>query len=443
MYHCIRYHFSMFRLAFFGILSLGVTKAIAQSYRFDFGAGPVARGYTKVTPEMQYTPERGYGFLPGSPVQGLYAVRYIRDYVTSTQPFFFSVKLPEGTYDVKLLLGDEKDVSYTTVKAENRRLMLEKVETKPRKFVWKTFTVNIRTARITDTDSVRLKPREKDYFQWDDQLTFEFTDVLPKVAALEIRPNTKARTIYLAGNSTVVDQAQEPYAAWGQMIPRFFKPEKIVVANHAESGESLRSFLAEKRLAKILSLIKPNDYLFIEFAHNDQKQSDLQPFVGYKDLLKQYIKAVREKGAKPVLVTSMHRRNFDQQGRIINTLGDFPEAMRQTAKEENVPLIDLNAMSKTLWEALGPQDSEKAFVHVAAGTLPGVTKDIHDNTHFSNYGAYLLVQCVISGIKAAQLDIASELTEDTPAFDPARPTSYERWKFPASPFIKNVKPDGN
>ncbi|WP_232793769.1 hypothetical protein [Siphonobacter sp. SORGH_AS_0500] len=211
----------MLRSVLAGILFLGLGTTSAQSYRFDFGAGPAARGYTKVTADMKYTSERGYGFLPGSSVQGFYAVRYLRDYITSSQPFFFSVNLPEGNYDVKVLLGDEKDASYTTIKVENRRLMLEKVETKPRKLVWKEFTVNLKSARISDQDSVRLKPREKDYRHWDNQLTFEFTDALPKVAALEIRRNTKAQTIFLAGNSTVVDQPQEPYAAWGQMIPRF------------------------------------------------------------------------------------------------------------------------------------------------------------------------------------------------------------------------------
>ncbi|MDQ1088485.1 rhamnogalacturonan acetylesterase [Siphonobacter sp. SORGH_AS_1065] len=433
----------MLRSVLAGILFLGLGTTSAQSYRFDFGAGPAARGYTKVTADMKYTSERGYGFLPGSSVQGFYAVRYLRDYITSSQPFFFSVNLPEGNYDVKVLLGDEKDASYTTIKVENRRLMLEKVETKPRKLVWKEFTVNLKSARISDQDSVRLKPREKDYRHWDNQLTFEFTDALPKVAALEIRRNTKAQTIFLAGNSTVVDQPQEPYAAWGQMIPRFFKPAKVVIANYAESGESLRSFLAEKRLEKILSVIKPNDYLFIEFAHNDQKQKDLLPLVGYKELLKKYIAAARDKGAKPVLITSMHRRNFDAKGQIVNTLGDFPEAMRQTAKEENVPLIDLNAMSKTLWEALGPRESEKAFVHIAAGSLPGVTKDIHDNTHFSNYGAYLLAQCVVNGIKSAQLDLAKELVAELPGFDPAHPPLAEQWKFPASPLVETIQPDGN
>src|SRR5690606_30511697 len=189
-------------------------------------------------------------------------------------------------------------------------------------------------------------------------------------------------TIYLAGNSTVVDQEYEPWAAWGQMITAFFRPE-VAVANYAESGESLKSFIAEKRLKKILSVIKPGDYLFIEFAHNDQKAGGayVAPFTGYKDHLKLFIKAAREKGAIPVLVTSMHRRNFNENGEIINTLDNYPEAMRQVGKEENATVIDLNKMSKTLYEAMGPEKSKRAFVHYPAGTFPGQDKVLNDNTH--------------------------------------------------------------
>src|SRR5690606_37810373 len=159
-------------------------------------------------------------------------------------------------------------------------------------------------------------------------LSLEFNNKRPCVISVEIEKAEDIPTIYLAGNSTVVDQEYEPWAAWGQMITAFFK-RKVAVANYAESGDSLRSFIADKRLKKILSVIKPADYLFIEFAHNDQKAGGayVAPFTDYKDHLKLFIKAAREKGAIPVLVTSMHRRNFDENGAIINTLDDYPEAM--------------------------------------------------------------------------------------------------------------------
>jgi lysophospholipase L1-like esterase len=321
--------------------------------------------------------------------------------------------------------------------------MVEGVSTENGEFKSSDFTVNLRSPKINETEKIALKPRELDYLHWDDQLTFEFTGKQPKICALEIVPNKTARTIFLAGNSTVVDQANEPYASWGQMIPRFFQSGSIVIANYAESGESLRSFNGAKRSAKIFSQMKTGDYLFIEFAHNDQKQKDLQPYVGYKALLEGLIEQTRAKGGIPVLVTSMHRRNFDSTGHIINTLGEFPEAVRLAAKEHQVVLIDLNAMSKTLWEALGVEESRKAFVHLPANTFPGKKDAISDNTHFSNYGAYQLARCIIEGIRKADTQLASYLTPDIPIYDPANPTPFNTFDFPQSPLVNAVKPDGN
>jgi lysophospholipase L1-like esterase len=310
--------------------------------------------------------------------------------------------------------------------------------------------VNVRDSLIRDekgniVKAVRLKPREYSYLHWDNFLTIEFNDSLPKVCAIEITPNKTATTIFLAGNSTVVDQDKEPWAAWGQMIPRFFASGKAAVANYAESGEALNSFLSARRLEKILSLMKPGDYLFIEFGHNDMKQKGpgIGPFTSYKKLLKQYITEVKKKGGIPVLVTSMHRRNFDKDGKIINTLLEYPEAVRQTAKEENVAVIDLNAMSKVLYEAWGPTKSIKAFVHFPANTFPGQTTKLEDNTHFSTYGAYELAKCIVKSIKDQNLPLAQFLRTDIAVYDPASPAAFESFYWPLSSFLTSTKPDGN
>lgn len=417
------------------------------SKKFDFGPGKVEKGYMQVLPTDVYTKERGYGLISNTPVTGVDrkgkdALK--RDFVTSDKPFYFQVDLPEGNYRVAITFGDKKEKTLTTVKAESRRLMLEKIETKPGEFVTKIFTVNVRSARINQKDSIRLKSREKEYLNWDNKLTLEFNDARPCVNAIEITKVNDAVVMFLAGNSTVVDQEKEPWAAWGQMIPRFFKQD-VVVANYAESGEALKSFESEKRLDKISSLMKQGDYLFIEFTHNDQKpgSAHVDAFTTYKEELKKFIQEARERGAIPVLVTSMHRRRFDENGKIINTLEDYPEAMRQTAKEEHVFLIDLNAMSKELYEAIGVEDSKKAFVHYPANTYPGQQKALEDNTHFNNYGAYELAKCIVEGIKANIPDLAKYLDDGLPHFDPNHPDAVKDWIFPASPAISNVKPDGN
>ena len=169
---------------------------------------------------------------------------------------------------------------------------------------------------------------------WDNKLTLEFSNSEPKVASIAIR-KVDVPTIYIAGDSTSTDQPREPFNSWGQMLTRFFKPE-IAVANHGESGESLKSFIGEKRLDKIASIIRPGDWLFIQMGHNDQKEKGegVGAFTTYKASLKHLIEVAREHGATPVLITSMNRLTFDADGKITNSLGDYPEAVRQTAREE-------------------------------------------------------------------------------------------------------------
>jgi lysophospholipase L1-like esterase len=433
------------------IIALG---GLAQetSFKFDFGTDKAAQGYTAVTPATKFSFQTGYGFDQGSIVQSVDrgGNALTGDFITSNKPFYFSVKLPEGNYDVKLLLGDTKGTSATTVRAECRRLMLENIRTTKGKINTQTFTVHvkdslIRNAQGTVISKVRLKEREIRYLHWDNLLTIEFNDSLPKVCAVEITLNKKAATIFLAGNSTVVDQDREPWASWGQMIPSFLIPSKVVVANYAESGEALNSFVSARRLEKVLSLMKAGDYLFVEFGHNDQKQKGegIGPFTSYKKSLQFFISEVRKKGGIPVLVTSMHRRSFDSTGHITNTLLEYPEAVRQTAKEEKCALIDLNAMSKTLYEAWGEAASIKAFVHYPANTFPNQKEALKDNTHFSPYGAYELASCIVSSIKKQNLPLAKLVRKEVPAFDPAKPMAFEKFYWPQSAFVTASKPDGN
>ena len=276
---------------------------------------------------------------------------------------------------------------------------------------------------------MKLKARENGYLHWDDKLTLEFNDAHPCVCGIEITRADNAVTVYLAGDSTVTDQPREPWNSWGQMLPRFFKAG-VAVANHAESGESLRSFIGERRLEKVLSTIKPGDYLFIQFGHNDQKERGpgVGAFTTYKDSLKRFIAEARQHQALPVLVTPVSRRSFGPDGLISNNLGDYPEAVRQVAKEENVPLIDLNAMSKPFYEALGVEGSKKAFV---------------DNTHHNNYGSYELARCIVEGIKQNKLGLVKFLEADIPPFDPTHPDPLAGFKVPASPQTSTTVPDGS
>lgn len=430
-----------------GVYVLASSPEETGKIRFDFGSGPQQEGFTRVTSETVYNAARGYGFdfqTRAVAVNRKGKDQMRGDFCTSDKPFLFSVKLPDGNYRITVTLGDRKGSSSTVIKAEARRLMVEKAETKRGEFTTVSFIVNVRSSQIPGGAPVLLNMREMDHPNWDDKLTLEFNGERPCVCAVEIEPAPNAVTIFLAGDSTVTDQKEEPWAAWGQMLPLFFS-DGAVVANHAESGETLSNFMAQRRLEKILSLMKPGDYLFIQFAHNDMKQQPPQfgPFTSYKRYLKQYIDLARAKGGIPVLVTSMHRRRFDEQGKVVNTLMEYPEAMRQSAAEEKTPLIDLLEMSARFYEALGPEGSKKAFVHYPAGTFPGQTSELKDDTHFNPYGAYELAKCIVEGIRAEVPALAAFLKPGVPAYNPSKPSDSKRWAVPPSPNTSLLKPAGN
>jgi lysophospholipase L1-like esterase len=434
-----------------GSLALGTT-ALADNpaLRFDFGPGPAAPGWTSVSPDTLYTATRGYGLVSASGVIAAKIpatpspIEARQDALVGNGPFSFAIDLPEGNYDVTLRLGNPAAAAENTVKAETRRLMIESLTTVAGEVQTRTFTVNIRTPALPDGRSVSLKPREHGVPHWDRRLTLEFNGAHPAVASLEIQRNDAALTIYLAGDSTVTDQPGEPWAAWGQMLPRFF-PAGVAIANHAESGLSLASFRKSNRLEKILSTLKAGDYVFIQFGHNDMKEKGegVGPFTTYADDLRSYIRVIRAQGGEPVLVTSMYRRRFDR-GILIDTLGDYPVAVRQVAREQHVPLIDLHEMSRRLLTALGPEESKLAFVHFAGGAYPGQDKDVKDDTHFSPYGAYSLARCIVEGIRAEIPALALRLGPDISSYNPDWPSPPASFALPPSPPATEVRiPDGD
>lgn len=356
----------------------------------------------------------------------------------NAQGFAYSIALPEGRYRVTLRLGDRTRAGDTTVKAEARRLMLRSVRTRKGEEVERRFLVNVRTSALPQPpptapggDRVRIDARDAQEFTWDDKLTLEFLGQ-PTVQSIRVEP-VAAPTIFLAGDSTVTDQYAKPAASWGQMLPAMLD-DRVVVANHAKSGETLKSFLTSLRFDKLLSAMRPGDWLFIQFGHNDQKQQWPQTWVApdstYPAYLRVYIAEARRRGAHPVLVTSPERRNFDAQGKIVDTLGDYAAAVRKVAAEKGVPLIDLNADSRTIYEALGPDVAPTAF-----------NDGGKDKTHHNNYGAWLLASAVAQRIRDTIPALAPHVTAD--AFAPEKPPTAAQVAIAPSLIHSDQRPAGN
>ncbi len=429
------------RLNFKGIISWLIFVAVfgsasiayAQERVYEFGPETANAGVTTVLGTDVYSTSKGYGFEPGASIVCWKGTSRKNGNCTSAKPFYFSVALPEGNYRITIRFGDREIATSTVVKAELRRLMLESVATEPGKFESKSFIVNVRTPQISTGDEVKLKERERlsEQWAWDEKLTLEFNGKRPAVNSIKIE-KIDVPTVFLLGDSTVCDQPGEPYASWGQMITRFFG-DKVAVANHAESGESLKSSFGAKRLEKVVSLMKRGDYLLIQYGHNDMKEKGdgIGAFTSYKASLKQYVQVAKAKGASVILINPMHRRTFDPDGKTItNSHGDYPEAVRQAANEEKVPLIDLNAMSKDLYEALGKDGS-------------GVLFKEGDGTHHSNFGAYELAKCIVQSIRDQKLSLAKFLVKGLPKFDAKKPDDPKNFVIPASPAVTDLKPLGS
>lgn len=393
----------------------------------------VKDGYIKITSADRYDQAKGYGYdLCPSP-DG-----------RSKAPFFFSVAIPDGNYHVTAIVGSKRNAGETTLRGESRRLFYENVKTKKGELLPCSFTINKRDIHISDKEDVRIKPRERSKLNWDDKLTLEFNGDAPQLTELIIERVENVPTIFLCGNSTVVDQDNEPWASWGQMVPRFFT-DSICFANYAESGESANTFIGAGRLKKALTQMKPGDYIFMEFGHNDQKQKGpgKGAFYSFMTSLKTFVDEARARGAQPVLVTPTQRRSFDENGKIKDTHLDFPDAVRWLAEKENIPLIDLHAMTRVLYEAMGVEESKHAFVHYPANTYPGQDRPLADNTHFNPYGAYQIAKCVIEGMKKAGLPVVKFLRADYQGYNPSQPDNRDSFKWNDIPFTEVEKPDGN
>jgi len=405
---------------------LASSPAFAQTQRIVFG-DPAGRVVAHAAPESD--PVR---FVMDGP-----APRIAKGGVQSQRPFFVSVDAAPGTYRITLSVGGAL-ASDMTVKAELRRLMLTGVAVPANGSRTVSFLVNVRTPDIVGGGTVKLKePRETvaEAVAWDRRLTLEFNGHNPGVRSITVEP-VPAPTIYLLGDSTVCDQSGEPYASWGQMLTAMIGPQ-AVVANHGESGESVSSSENRGRFAKILGEIRQGDVFVVQFGHNDMKEKakDLKAATAYRDGLVAWVRAVQAKGASAIIVTPMNRHSF-AAGKVVNTLEDYPAMAREAARIGGARLIDLNALSKTLYDAFGEQPSLALFKHDEDGSNP-------DSTHHSPFGAWELARLVAAGIADAGLPVSAAVTPAFRQFDPAHPDRLSDFRVPPSPTRLTMRPLGD
>jgi len=220
-------------------------------------------------------------------------------------------------------------------------------------------------------------------------------------------------TVYMIGDSTMADKpvADNPERGWGQVFPALFDTS-VTIENHAKNGRSTRSFIAENRWQTVLDKLKPGDYVFIQFGHNDEKKESAERYTSPEDYRKSLIKFVEETRAvkaKPVLCTPIVRRRFDKDGKFYDEHGVYPGVVREVAETCNVPLVDMHRKSEKLVAGAGPEDSKKIYLWIGPGEYKSLPEGKQDNTHFSEYGAALMASLAAEGIRELKLDLAGRL----------------------------------
>ncbi|TDN95448.1 lysophospholipase L1-like esterase [Salegentibacter sp. 24] len=214
--------------------------------------------------------------------------------------------------------------------------------------------------------------------------------------------------LYLIGDSTMSDKREpkkNPEHGWGQVLPEFLTDE-LKVENHAVNGRSTKSFIDQGRWKKVLEKLQPGDYVFIQFGHNDQKFKAptrfTNPFTGYRSNLEKFVKETRERGAKPILFSSIVRRNFNEYGTLIDTHGDYPLVARLVAEDLKVPFVDLQRQTEKLELFYGKEGSKALHLHFAPGENDYYPDGISDDTHLSKKGARMVARLALK--EMAKLD---------------------------------------
>ena len=253
-----------------------------------------------------------------------------------------------------------------------------------------------------------------------------FLVLLLCVLSLSAYKKNEKITIFMIGDSTMANKdisGGKMERGWGMMLKNFFT-EDVIVDNHALNGRSSKSFISEGHWQKVVEKIKPGDYVFIQFGHNDEKDDPKRhtdPGTTFDENLRKFVKETRMRGGIPVLFNSVVRRIFtnsttavaDDDTRsnssadlvegdtLVDTHGDYLLSPRNVARELDVPFVDANKITHDLEQGLGPYQSKKLHMWYLPNEVPSLPKGRQDNTHYNVYGAYVVAGLLADAVSDA------------------------------------------
>ena len=237
----------------------------------------------------------------------------------------------------------------------------------------------------------------------------------------------KVTTVFMIGDSTMANKdisGDKQERGWGMVLQSYFTDD-VRVENHAVNGRSSKSFIDEGRWQKVVERIKPGDYVFIQFGHNDEKPAEdrhTDPGTTFDENLRKFVRETREKGGHPVLFNAVVRRNFYNQSvgtvddeslrnttfadldeqvnsdTLIDTHGAYLLSPYNVAREMHVPFVNANRVTHDLEQSLGIEGSRRLHMWFKPDEHPSVPKGRKDNTHYNIYGAHVVAGMLIDEI---------------------------------------------
>ncbi len=218
--------------------------------------------------------------------------------------------------------------------------------------------------------------------------------------------------IFLAGDSTMSLKEIKAYPETGWGMPFvYFWDSTVSVVNLAKNGRSTKSFQKENLWQQIITEAQKGDYVFIQFGHNDEvpTKANATTEPEFRANLVKFVKNSRSKGATPVLLTPVARRKFDSTGKIVGTHDVYAQIARDVAKENKVPLIDLDKKAQQLYQQMGVENSKVLFMHLQSGEHPNYPAGKIDDTHFNELGARKIAQIVLADIRTLLPELAERI----------------------------------
>ncbi|MDQ1054510.1 lysophospholipase L1-like esterase [Arthrobacter sp. SORGH_AS 212] len=332
--------------------SAPAARAEPSNYRFDFGSGPVEKGYTGVSASDAYTPERRYGFNTPEHMAnvaakgtgaGSDAVRFLEFGTKSNNTF--NVDLKEGLYRVTVTLGD---TSRASVAAEG---------------VFQE--MNLTGNGATVSFEVPVTDGQLNLLVTEGKVGTAFTLSALDIEKVSRHPDMDP-TIWVGGDSTVASYYpldSSVQGGWGQLLPQFVSPEKYNVRNMATGGQIARGFRNDGQLEAILQYIKPGDLFLLEMGINDTAAKNATTEAEFKEIMRDMVRQVAATGATPVLVTPQGRATDFVDGVHSSVDRWYRHSTVALAQEEGVPLVDLNVLSSAYFTQIGPEATLALFMN--------------------------------------------------------------------------------